>query len=140
MSTTVATDPLDGFTKFEFTDGGTTHDVYRTGSGPAVIVIHEVPGVTPKVAEFGRRVAAIGCTAVLPSLFGTPGRAPSTPYILQSISGACVSQEFHDVGARAHVADHGMAACARRDDARGMRRTRRRRGRHVLHRQLRARR
>jgi dienelactone hydrolase len=44
------------------------------GSGPAVIVIHEVPGITPLVAAFGRKVAERGMTAVLPSLFGTPER------------------------------------------------------------------
>src|SRR4051812_1842771 len=87
---------LDGFEKFEFTDGGITRDVYRTGSGPAVIVIPEVPGITPKVAAFGRKVADIGCTAVLPSLFGTPGKAPSFPYIMQSMIGGCVSKEFHN--------------------------------------------
>ncbi len=86
---------LDDFTRFEFTDGGTTRDVYRTGTGPAVIVIHEVPGITPKVAAFGQRVAATGCTAVLPSLFGTPGRAMSMPYVLNSITRACVAKEFH---------------------------------------------
>ncbi|HEY1740343.1 MAG TPA: dienelactone hydrolase family protein, partial [Acidimicrobiia bacterium] len=87
---------LDGYTKFSFSDGGTTRDVYRTGTGPAVIVIHEVPGVTPKVAAFGRRVAEIGCTAVLPSLFGTPGKDVSMPYALQSMLGGCVSKEFHN--------------------------------------------
>jgi dienelactone hydrolase len=89
-------DPLEGFTKFQFTDGDITRDVYRMGTGPAVIVIHEVPGVTPKVAAFGRKVAAIGCTAVMPSLFGTPGKDVSVPYALQSMLGGCVSKEFHN--------------------------------------------
>jgi dienelactone hydrolase len=39
-------------------------------------------------------VAGIGCTAVMPSLFGEDGRAPTVPYALQSISKACVSREF----------------------------------------------
>jgi dienelactone hydrolase len=46
------------------------------------------------VAEFGRRVAAIGCTAVLPHLFGTPGRAPTIAYELESLVPACISREF----------------------------------------------
>ena len=62
--------PMDGFERRTFTFEGKTREVYRTGSGPAVIVIAEIPGITPKVAEFGRRVADIGCTAVLPRLFG----------------------------------------------------------------------
>jgi dienelactone hydrolase len=63
---------LEGFEVNPFTSsGGRTRDVYRTGTGPAVIVIHEVPGITPLVAEFGRKVAERGMTAVLPSLLGT---------------------------------------------------------------------
>src|SRR3954468_18342366 len=85
---------LDGFEKFEFTDGGVTRDVYRTGSGPAVIVIHEVPGITPAVAGFGRKVADIGCTAVLPSLFGEPGKAMGMPYAMKSMVQCCISNEF----------------------------------------------
>jgi dienelactone hydrolase len=87
-------DPLDGFTKSTFTADGKTRDVYRFGSGPAVIVIAEMPGITPKVTEFARMVAAIGCTAVLPHLFGDPGREPTVGYTLQSIVPACVSKEF----------------------------------------------
>ena len=74
MARTVATDALSGYEITEFAHGGTTRTVLRAGSGPAVIVMPEMPGVTPRVADFGRRVSAIGCTAVLPSLFGTPGR------------------------------------------------------------------
>ena len=85
---------LHGYTAGTFSAEGKTRDVYRTGTGPAVIVIAEIPGITPNVAEFGRKVAAIGCTAVLPSLFGEPGREPSGPYALQSIGPACVSKEF----------------------------------------------
>jgi dienelactone hydrolase len=76
---------LDGYTQKKATYEGKTRDVYRTGSGPAVIVIAEIPGITPEVAEFGRKVAASGCTAVLPHLFGDP---------------ACVSREFSVVGLR----------------------------------------
>jgi dienelactone hydrolase len=85
---------LDGYTCAPFTADGKTRDVYRTGSGPAVIVIHEVPGITPAVAEFGRQVAAIGCTAVLPSLFGEPGKAMSMPYAMKSMVQCCISNEF----------------------------------------------
>jgi dienelactone hydrolase len=88
------TDPLEGYSKGTFTAEGKTRDVFRTGRGPAVIVIAEIPGITPAVADFGRRVAEIGCTAVLPSLFGVPGKPPSTVAALQSIGPACVSREF----------------------------------------------
>ena len=71
-----------------------THDVYRIGSGPAVLVIHEVPGITPLVAAFGRKVAEHGMSAVLPDLFGTPGREPVGSYVVSSMARACVSREF----------------------------------------------
>ncbi|MGO9854861.1 MAG: dienelactone hydrolase family protein [Acidimicrobiales bacterium] len=85
---------LAGFTKESFEADGKRRDVYRTGSGPAVVVISEIPGITPRVADFGRRVAAAGCSAVLPSLFGEPGREPSGAYALRSIGPACISREF----------------------------------------------
>lgn len=85
---------LEGFQQSRFTHEGKTRDIYRAGSGPAVIVIAEMPGITPKVLEFGRRVAAIGCSAVLPHLFGDPGRPISGGYLMSSIAPACVSREF----------------------------------------------
>ncbi len=87
-------DTLEDFERSEFSFEGATRTVYRTGSGPAVIVISEIPGITPNVARFARMVAGIGCTAVLPSLFGEDGREPAMPYVLASISKACVSREF----------------------------------------------
>ena len=98
----MADDDLRDFEKTSFTHDGKTRDVFRIGSGPAVIVMAEIPGITPKVAAFGRRVASIGCTAVLPHLFGTPGRDPngdggpvrSMVGNLSSIVPACVSREF----------------------------------------------
>ena len=93
-------------TEFEtasFDHGGKERTVFRLGTGPAVVVIAEMPGISPKVVEFAHRVAGIGCTAVLPHLFGVPGRdvAPEgkrTPGALagmmSSLVPACVSREF----------------------------------------------
>jgi dienelactone hydrolase len=94
---------LSGFERTAFTHAGTTRTVFRSGTGPAVIVIAEMPGISPKVIEFAERVVAIGCTAALPHLFGDPGRDPnpeahgtvgSLTYGLSSIVPACVSREF----------------------------------------------
>ena len=86
---------LEGFEMEPFTSStGRTRDVYRVGTGPAVIIIHEIPGVTPLVAAFGRKVAERGMTAVLPSLLGTAGRPMTIPYSLSSLARACVSREF----------------------------------------------
>lgn len=85
---------LEGFAKESFEADGKTRDIYRAGEGPAVIVIAEMPGITPEVADFARRVVAAGCTAVMPSLFGDPGRPASGGYTLKSLAPACVSREF----------------------------------------------
>ncbi|MBI2704477.1 MAG: dienelactone hydrolase family protein [Actinobacteria bacterium] len=101
-------DPLDDFEKTTFSHDGKTRSVYRKGDGPAVIVMAEIPGITPKVAAFARRVAGIGCTAVMPHLFGVPGQAsvaksgrPRVGYSLQSLGPACVSKEFRALATRA---------------------------------------
>lgn len=93
-------DDLADFERAEFTHDGKTRTVYRTGSGPAVIVIAEMPGITPKVAAFARQVAGLGCTAVLPHLFGVPGRDPNASTLIglktlaSAMVPACVSREF----------------------------------------------
>jgi len=87
-------DTLNDFERSEFTAEGTTRTIYRTGTGPAVIVVNEIPGITPNVARFARMVAGIGCTAVMPHLFGDDGREPTIPYLLRSMAGGCVSKEF----------------------------------------------
>ena len=91
---TAWTAALEGFTKESFEADGKRRDVFRMGNGPAVIVISEIPGITPLVAEFGRKVAAAGCTAVMPSLFGDPGRPATGAYAVKSIGPACISREF----------------------------------------------
>ncbi len=85
---------IPGYTQEQFTDGGTTRSVYRKGEGPAVVVIAEIPGITPKVIEFADRVVEIGCSVWLPSLFGVPGHPATATNALRSIVPACVSKEF----------------------------------------------
>lgn len=87
-------DALDDFVAHEVTYDGERKTVYRKGEGPAVIVISEIPGITPAVAGFARRVVDLGCTVAMPSLFGDPGRPMSTGYAAWSLLGACVSKEF----------------------------------------------
>lgn len=90
----MADDPLEDFTTTTFDHQGKTREVLRLGAGPAVIVIAEIPGVTPKVADFARRVVELGCSVWLPVLFGQPGKEPSGPYAMRSIAPACVAREF----------------------------------------------
>jgi len=97
----VADDSLADFTAGTFTHDGRSRTVYRAGTGPAVIVMAEIPGITPKVAAFARQVVGIGCTAVLPSLFGVAGKDPLAGgrlafmrYGASSMLPLCVSREF----------------------------------------------
>jgi dienelactone hydrolase len=77
-----------------FTHAGATRPVHRRGRGPGVVIVHEIPGITPEVAAFGRRVADAGFTAVLPELFGTPGKPFSVGYVAEQMLRACISREF----------------------------------------------
>jgi dienelactone hydrolase len=92
---------LGTFERAPFTHDNKTRDVFRKGSGPAVVVIAEMPGITPKVLEFADRVAAAGFSVALPHLFGTPGKEVSPDQklgavstIVSSMIPACVSREF----------------------------------------------
>src|SRR3954447_16015556 len=85
---------LDTFTKTKFTDKGDTKTVYRKGTGPGVVVMSEMPGITPNVAAFAQRVVDAGFTVAMPDMFGEAGREVSVPYVLNSITRACVSSEF----------------------------------------------
>mgnify|MGYP002633910369 CR=1 FL=1 len=85
---------LTGFSLSSFEHEGVRRDVYRCGAGPGVVLMHETPGITPKVARLGRRLADAGFTVVMPSLFGSPGRAPEASYLARELSGACVGREF----------------------------------------------
>jgi len=93
---------LEGFETTSFTADEKTRTVFRRGTGPAVIVMTEMPGISPKVRQFAERVADIGCTAVVPHLFGVPGKDPTTGsrvdilrYGLSTMVPVCVSREFH---------------------------------------------
>ncbi len=85
---------IDTWVKSSFTAAGLTRDVYRRGSGPGVVVVHEIPGITPKVLAFADDVVAAGFTVVLPSLVGKPGREVSGRYLASSMLQVCVAREF----------------------------------------------
>ena len=89
-------DVLAAYESFRFTDGPWTREVFRRGQGPAVIVIHEMPGMHPLVVRFADRVADAGMTVFLPNLFGQPGKTATVGYALGTMAAAiCVRREFH---------------------------------------------
>ncbi len=85
---------LDDWTQGEHTADGVTHPTYRKGTGPGVVVIHEIPGLTPEVIGFAEEVVAAGFTVVLPHLFGKPEAPMSAGQIAKSLRQVCVSKEF----------------------------------------------
>jgi dienelactone hydrolase len=85
---------LGDFEREPFTTQGDTREVYRLGQGPAVLVLSEIPGITPLVAEFARRVASQGLRVVMPHLFGTDGATPTLAVSLKVAARLCVSREF----------------------------------------------
>jgi dienelactone hydrolase len=90
----MANEELAGYERLPFTHGGRTHDVYRAGSGPAVVLIHEIPGIHPGVLELSDRLRGRGYTTYLPSLFGRAGAPAAGGNIARSIAQVCVSREF----------------------------------------------
>jgi dienelactone hydrolase len=87
-------DPLDDFDRRTITLEGATKAVLVAGQGPAVVVLAEMPGISPHVARFARRVREAGFTVWLPSLFGTDGAWPRAEEGLAVLRRACVSAEF----------------------------------------------
>ena len=85
---------LSGWEKGSFTAATLTRDTYRKGSGPVVVVVHEIPGITPAVERFANEVVERRFTVVMPDLVRTPGREVSGKYIASSMFKVCISKEF----------------------------------------------
>ena len=94
MGSTQGHTPLDGWARSTFEAAGLERDVYRKGSGPVVIVVHEIPGITPAVLRFAEDVVSAGFTVAMPNLVGTPGREVSGRYLGSSTLKVCISREF----------------------------------------------
>jgi dienelactone hydrolase len=77
---------LTGWSVAPFTGGGYTHDVYRKGEGPGVVLIPELPGIHPGVLGLGNHLVDNGFTVAIPSLFGDPGRGKDVGYVLPAIN------------------------------------------------------
>ena len=69
--------------------------MYRRGEGPGVLLMHEIPGITPEVQACARRIADAGFTVYMPWMFGTPNKAVSAPYAMgQMFRAICIRKEF----------------------------------------------
>lgn len=73
---------------------GVVKTVYAAGSGPAVVLMPEMPGISPDVLRLARWVRDAGFTVHVPSLFGTDGAWPTVEGGREVVRRACVSAEF----------------------------------------------
>lgn len=87
-------DSLSDFAERSVTLDGVNKTVYVAGSGPGVIVMAEMPGISPHVARFSRWVRDAGFTVYMPSLFGRDGAHPTVDEGAATFRAACVSAEF----------------------------------------------
>jgi dienelactone hydrolase len=87
-------DPLEDFIARSITLDGVTKIVQYSGHGPAVIVMTEMPGISPHVARFSRWVRDAGFSVYMPSLFGVDGAIPGVEEGKAVFRRACVSAEF----------------------------------------------
>lgn len=92
-------DPLTDFARRTFTHDDVTRVVYVAGRGPAVIVMPEMPGISPHLARFARWVRDAGFTVHMPSLFGRDGVTAAVDEAVAVFKRTCVSAEFRSAGA-----------------------------------------
>jgi len=84
-------DPLPGFASFRFAGNSSEwRCVYHAGTGPAVVIMHELPGLSPPLIKLAKDIVAAGFTVYLPLLFG---RAGQDLHVLPAFS-LCVRREF----------------------------------------------
>jgi hypothetical protein len=88
---------LEGWTKSSFTAAGFERDVYRRGTGPGIVLVHEIPGITPKVTQFANELVDAGYTVVMPLLVGEAGKEVSNGYVMKSMAKVCVAREFSNM-------------------------------------------
>ncbi len=91
-------DALEDFQCHEISLNGVNKKTYIAGNGPAVIVMTEMPGISPQVARFARWVRDAGFSVYMPSLFGRDGAVPAANEGAAVFKRACISAEFRALG------------------------------------------
>lgn len=89
-----------GFTDLRFSHEGVSRQVFRLGEGPAVLLMHEVPGLHEGVVRLARRLAEAGLSVWLPVLFGEPGVRVSALSVARCMGKVCISREFKVLASR----------------------------------------
>jgi dienelactone hydrolase len=94
MTDAAPTSDLAGWRVAPFTAADLTHDCYEKGEGPGVVLVPEVPGMTPEVLGLADHLVDSGFTVVVPSPYGVPGKPMTGGYAMSVIARLCVSAEF----------------------------------------------
>jgi Dienelactone hydrolase family len=84
---------LDTWTHGQHTFEGVTHPTYRKGTGPGIVMIHELPGMTAEVIGYGESLVDAGYTVVMPHLFGNVPASMAS--MVTALPKVCVSREFN---------------------------------------------
>jgi dienelactone hydrolase len=88
------------FTRRLFVLDGDSKTVYVSGDGPAVVLLPEMPGISPDLIRLARWIRDAGLTVYLPSLFGVDGAMPTAEAGEKVMRRACVSAEFRAFAGR----------------------------------------
>jgi dienelactone hydrolase len=108
------TSDLTGWRCAPFPGAGQTYDCYEKGAGPGVVLVPEIPGITPEVLGLADHLVTEGFTVVIPSPFGVPGKAMSGGYVAKTFARVCIAKEFRAFATNAHrpIADFLKALAA----------------------------
>ena len=114
MPLTAPTSDLTGWVRAPFTGAGLTYDCFEKGSGPGVVLIPEMPGITPEVLGLADHLVSQGFTVVVPSPFGEPGRPMTPGYVATTLARICVLAEFRAFATHVHrpITDYLRAVAA----------------------------
>ena len=82
---------IDQFESFTHSTEKISHKVFYAGEGPAIIVIHELPGMVKECIAFAERLISEGFTVYMPLLFGQPGKFN----VAGNLYRVCISWEFN---------------------------------------------
>ena len=86
---------LTGWTASPFSAAGFTHDVYRKGEGPGVVLIPEMPGIHPGVLALGNHLVDNGFTVACPvACTARRARRRVRPGMVPVMLRGCVAKEF----------------------------------------------
>lgn len=90
---------------FDFEADGMAHPVLVEGEGPAVILMHEMPGFVPQFWRLARWMVAAGLTVHAPALYEKPGtragQMTGETGTAKGFARACISREIHLFAANA---------------------------------------